>query len=83
MIIMHEYPLSIVEHVAFRKFCSGLQPLFKMVSRNTEKSDILKIYKFEKSKIMNLLKKKNNEKVYPKWKSFKLVISYDTMLVLG
>jgi hypothetical protein len=35
MICVHEYPLSIVEHSLFRKFCKSLQPLFKMVSRNT------------------------------------------------
>ena len=33
-IILHEYPLSIVDHVAFKDFASSLQPLFKMVSRN-------------------------------------------------
>jgi hypothetical protein len=35
MICVHEYPLSIVEHALFRKFCKTLQPLFKMVCRNT------------------------------------------------
>jgi hypothetical protein len=35
MICVHEYPLSIVEHALFRQFCKTLQPLFKMVSRNT------------------------------------------------
>ncbi|KAL5728393.1 hypothetical protein ACHQM5_001485 [Ranunculus cassubicifolius] len=50
-IVMHEYPLSIVEHVGFRKLINGLQPLFKMPSsRNTIKSDILKLYGVEKTK---------------------------------
>lgn len=35
MIILHEYPLSIVDHIGFRRFVSALQPLFKMVTRNT------------------------------------------------
>jgi hypothetical protein len=35
MIILHEYPLCIVDHVGFRRFVSALQPLFKMVTRNT------------------------------------------------
>jgi hypothetical protein len=35
MICVHEYPLSIVEHALFHKFCKTLQPFFKMVSRNT------------------------------------------------
>jgi hypothetical protein len=34
MIILHEYPLSIVDHYGFRKFVSALQPLFKMGTRN-------------------------------------------------
>ncbi|CAL5407655.1 unnamed protein product [Camellia sinensis] len=33
----------------------ALQPLFKIPSRNTIKSDILKIYKNEKEKIMRLV----------------------------
>jgi hypothetical protein len=33
MICVHEYPLSIVDHSRFRKFCNCLQPLFKVVSR--------------------------------------------------
>jgi hypothetical protein len=37
MICIHEYPLSMVDHVGFRRFCAALQPLFKVVSRNTIK----------------------------------------------
>ena len=37
------------------KYSNTLQPLFKMVSRNTIKNDILKIYDYEKSKTMDLL----------------------------
>jgi hypothetical protein len=37
MIILHEYPLSMVDHTGFRTFCSALQPLFKMGTRNTIK----------------------------------------------
>jgi hypothetical protein len=40
MICVHEDPLSMVDHIGFRKFCAALQPLFKAVSRNT----IKKIY---------------------------------------
>jgi len=35
MIILHEYPLSMVDHVGFRRFVGALQPLFKIVTRNT------------------------------------------------
>ena len=35
MIILHEYPLSMVDHVGFRRFVGALQPLFKIGTRNT------------------------------------------------
>jgi hypothetical protein len=35
MIVLHEYPLSMVDHVGFRRFVSAPQPLFHMVTRNT------------------------------------------------
>jgi hypothetical protein len=35
MIILHEYPLSMVDHTGFQTFCSARQPLFKMGTRNT------------------------------------------------
>ena len=50
MIILHEYPLSIVDHIGFRKYSTSLQPLFKMVSRNTIKKEILSIYEKEREK---------------------------------
>ena len=59
-IILHEYPLSIVDHYGFRKFIATLQPLFKMVSRNTIKSDVLKIYDVEKKKTYMLLEQLNS-----------------------
>ena len=56
-IILHEYPLSIVDHYGFQKFIATLQPLFKMVSRNTIKSDVLKIYDVEKKKNIYVVEK--------------------------
>ncbi|WJZ94265.1 hypothetical protein VitviT2T_013139 [Vitis vinifera] len=56
-IILHEYPLSIVDHVGFREFATSLHPLFKMVSRNTIKGDIMKIYEVEKDKMISYLEK--------------------------
>ena len=35
MIVLHEYPLSMVDHVGFWRFVGALQPLFKMGTRNT------------------------------------------------
>ncbi|KAK3003563.1 hypothetical protein RJ639_018898, partial [Escallonia herrerae] len=55
MIILHEYPLSIVDHVRFRRYSSTLQPLFKVPTRNTIKNDIIKIYDHERVQTMKLL----------------------------
>ncbi|XP_022883127.1 zinc finger BED domain-containing protein RICESLEEPER 2-like [Olea europaea var. sylvestris] len=60
MIILHEYSLLMVEHTGFRKFCNTIQPLFKAVSRNTIKADILKIYNYERTKVMGLLERTNS-----------------------
>ncbi|KAG6470552.1 hypothetical protein ZIOFF_071626 [Zingiber officinale] len=57
MVILHDYALGIVDHEGFRDFITSLQPCFKMISRNTLKSDILKIYNEEKSKCYKLLGK--------------------------
>ncbi|KAH7853298.1 hypothetical protein Vadar_000990 [Vaccinium darrowii] len=52
---MHEYPLSIVDHIGFRRYSTALQPLFKVPCRNTIKSEIFKIYEYEKGKTMSLV----------------------------
>jgi hypothetical protein len=52
MIIVHEYPLAMVDHVGFRKFCATLQPLFKVVSRNTIRKDILDMYEVQKKSMV-------------------------------
>ena len=55
MIILHEYPLSIVEHHGFREYSHSLQPIWKPISRATVKRDIIKIYDVEKKKMMDML----------------------------
>ena len=35
MIVLHDYPLSIVDHAGFRRFVAALQPLFYLHTRNT------------------------------------------------
>lgn len=57
MVIMHEYPLTMVDHEGFRNFCKSLNPCFKMVSRNTIRSDCFKIYDIEKEVTMHILEK--------------------------
>ena len=55
MIILHEYPLPMVEHERFRDFINSLQPMFKMVSRNTVRRDTFNIYEEKRKSIMKLL----------------------------
>ncbi|XP_022886991.1 zinc finger BED domain-containing protein RICESLEEPER 2-like [Olea europaea var. sylvestris] len=57
MVILREYPLSMVDHIEFREFLHDLQQLFKVSFRNTLKSDILKIYEYERAKNMIALEK--------------------------
>ena len=57
MVIIHEYPLSMVDHIGFREFVGSFQLLFKLVSRNTLKNDILKIYDNEKEKTLKITDK--------------------------
>ncbi|KAF7839838.1 putative AC transposase [Senna tora] len=54
-IIFHEYPLAMADHIKFKKFISNLQSLFKMVTRNTIKSDILKIHETATESFKKLL----------------------------
>ncbi|KAL5581909.1 hypothetical protein UlMin_014351 [Ulmus minor] len=55
MIVLHEYPLSMVEHEGFRRYSNSLQPLFKVPSRNTIKVDIFKMYESGKQKMQRVL----------------------------
>ncbi|KAL0015428.1 hypothetical protein SO802_002497 [Lithocarpus litseifolius] len=57
MIILHEYPLSIVDHIGFRRYSTSLQPLFKMVCRTTIRKDIMGIYDHEREKSMHEIEK--------------------------
>ncbi|CAN1120735.1 Putative AC transposase [Linum perenne] len=52
---MHEYPLSIVEHLHFKRFCYSLQTLFNVHSRNTLKRDVMRLYCDERAKIQRLI----------------------------
>ncbi|OMO50175.1 hypothetical protein CCACVL1_30581 [Corchorus capsularis] len=58
-IVLHEYPISMVEHV-FKRFVASLQPLFKMVSHNTIREDIMKIYNSEKAKLLSMFEMLNS-----------------------
>ncbi|KAH9802607.1 BED-type domain-containing protein [Citrus sinensis] len=54
-IVKHEYPLSIVDHEGFREILSSFNPMWKHVSQNTIKKEILDLYENEKAKNLNAL----------------------------
>lgn len=55
MIIMHEYPLHIVEHPGFVAFVQNLQPRFDMVTFNTVQGDCVATYLREKQSIQKVI----------------------------
>ncbi|OMO54395.1 putative Zinc finger, BED-type [Corchorus capsularis] len=55
MIIMHDYPLNIVEHPGFVDFARTLQPQFNMVSFNSIQGDCVSIYLKEKQRLLNFI----------------------------
>ncbi|KAJ8749347.1 hypothetical protein K2173_018834 [Erythroxylum novogranatense] len=57
MIILHGYPLHMVEHVGFRVFVKNLQPLFELVTSDILESDCMEIYVKEKQKVYERLDK--------------------------
>ncbi|WOH01001.1 hypothetical protein DCAR_0520379 [Daucus carota subsp. sativus] len=55
MIIMHDYPLHMVEHLGFIAFVKYLQPRFHMVSFNTVERDCIATYLREKQSLQKVL----------------------------
>ncbi|KAG8372695.1 hypothetical protein BUALT_Bualt12G0093300 [Buddleja alternifolia] len=55
MIIMHDYPLHMVEHPGFLAFVQNLQPRFDMVSFNTVQGDCVATYLREKQSIQKVI----------------------------
>ncbi|GAB4857221.1 hypothetical protein Ancab_040519 [Ancistrocladus abbreviatus] len=51
MIILHGYPLSMVEHVGFKVFVKNLQPLFDIATNSALELDCIAIYEKEKQKV--------------------------------
>ena len=54
-IVMHELPLSFVEYIGVRALLSYLHPEITMISRNTAKSNLFKMYKREKARMKHML----------------------------
>lgn len=57
MIILHGYPLAMVEHFGFRVFVKNLQPLFELVTFDRVEADCMEIYIKEKQKVNEVLDK--------------------------
>ncbi|XP_010520572.1 PREDICTED: zinc finger BED domain-containing protein DAYSLEEPER-like [Tarenaya hassleriana] len=55
MIIMHDYPLHMVECPGFVSFVQSLQPQFEMVNFNTVQGDCVATYLAEKQNVMKYL----------------------------
>lgn len=55
MIIMHDYPLHMVEHPGFIAFVQNLQPRFDRVSFNTVQGDCVATYLREKQSVMKYM----------------------------
>ncbi|KAD1228673.1 hypothetical protein E3N88_43121 [Mikania micrantha] len=55
MIILHDYPLHLVEHIGFKAFVHNLQPSFNMVNFNTVQGDCVATYLKEKQMIHKLI----------------------------
>ncbi|KAK9674220.1 hypothetical protein RND81_12G219200 [Saponaria officinalis] len=55
MIILHGYPLAMVDHVGFKVFVRNLQPMFDIATNSTLELDCITIYAAEKLKVYGML----------------------------
>jgi len=76
MIIVHEYPLSMVEHSSFAIFSQSLQPKFKMPDLDAIETEIMTIHQKEKQNISILFG------TMPGWVSLTIGL-YTTSQTLG
>ncbi|KAH7543966.1 hypothetical protein JRO89_XS15G0073100 [Xanthoceras sorbifolium] len=57
MIILHGYPLTMVDHVGFKVFVKNLQPMFEVVPNSALEHSCMEIYGKEKQKMNDMLSK--------------------------
>uniref|UniRef100_A0A7N0TJG0 BED-type domain-containing protein n=1 Tax=Kalanchoe fedtschenkoi TaxID=63787 RepID=A0A7N0TJG0_KALFE len=57
MIILHGYPLDMVEHMGFNRFVKNLQPFFELVTLDRIQADCIEIYEKEKQLLCDILDK--------------------------
>ncbi|GMH09702.1 hypothetical protein Nepgr_011543 [Nepenthes gracilis] len=55
MIILHGYPLSMVDHVGFKVFVKNLQPLFDITTNSVVELDCIALYEKEKQKVYEII----------------------------
>ncbi|GJU21278.1 zinc finger BED domain-containing protein RICESLEEPER 2 [Tanacetum coccineum] len=55
LIVLAELPFKFVEHPAFHKFCTNMQPKFNLPSRFTIARDVSKFYLEERKDLVNFL----------------------------
>ena len=61
-IVMHEYPVFMVDHIHSRDFMNYLNPSFKMISQNTLKTNTMKVFE-SKGVILNEMLVHNSNRV--------------------
>ncbi|XP_040987029.1 zinc finger BED domain-containing protein RICESLEEPER 1-like isoform X1 [Juglans microcarpa x Juglans regia] len=57
MIILHGYPLAMVDHVGFKVFVKNLQPMFEVVPNSAVEKAFVEIYEKEKLKVYETINK--------------------------
>jgi hypothetical protein len=57
MIILHGYPLAMVDHVGFKVFVKNLQPMFEVVPNSAVEQACMEIYGKEKLKVYETISK--------------------------
>uniref|UniRef100_A0A5B7B4A9 Putative zinc finger BED domain-containing protein RICESLEEPER 1-like n=1 Tax=Davidia involucrata TaxID=16924 RepID=A0A5B7B4A9_DAVIN len=55
MIMLHGYPLAMVEHVGFKIFAKNLQPLYEVMTNSAIELDCMTIYGKEKQKVYEMI----------------------------
>ncbi|XP_071725945.1 zinc finger BED domain-containing protein RICESLEEPER 1-like [Rutidosis leptorrhynchoides] len=56
MIMLHDYPPAMVEHVGFKIFVKNLQPMFEVMTTSVVESDCLTIYAKERQKVFEIIR---------------------------
>ncbi|XP_027082542.2 zinc finger BED domain-containing protein RICESLEEPER 2-like [Coffea arabica] len=70
MVLVHEYPFSMLDHVVFNKFMKAASPFYKKINRQTVKEDCVTAFMLEKRRLRNILKGANRVSITTDlWKS--------------